>query len=215
MSEAAVPSRRRELTRQRLLDAAQQVFAEVGLDAASVEEVCERAGFTRGAFYSNFESKEELFLALVDRVSTERLDSARQHLASLELSGDFVLTSGQGAVTRLVQQVLDASGEDRLGVLLTCEIRVHALRQPELAASYLLLEESMCDSVAQLIDDVVRTQKMELSLPLKDVARTILGAWESEAIRATMLGLSGEDLRRVSGERIAQLAELFIVPPKR
>ena len=53
-------TRSRENTRARLLEAAAQVFAEAGLDGASVEAVCERAGFTRGAFYSNFESKDEL-----------------------------------------------------------------------------------------------------------------------------------------------------------
>jgi len=47
-------TRSRENTRARLLEAAAQVFAEAGLDGASVEAVCERAGFTRGAFYSNF-----------------------------------------------------------------------------------------------------------------------------------------------------------------
>ncbi|MBA8815333.1 AcrR family transcriptional regulator [Microbacterium halimionae] len=215
MSEAAVPSRRRELTRQRLLDAAQQVFAESGFDAASVEDVCERAGFTRGAFYSNFESKEGLFLALVDRVSGERLDAVRRRISTLERSGDFVPASGQGSAMRVVQQVLDVSGDDRLGVLLMSEIRVHALRQKELAAAYLALEESMCESVAQIIGDVAKSQKMALRLPLKDVARTILSVWESEAIRGAMQGLGFDEMRGIGGERIAQLAELFIVPPTR
>jgi len=53
---SGLTSRRREATRQKLLDAAGLVFAEEGLDAASVEAICERAGFTRGAFYSNFDS---------------------------------------------------------------------------------------------------------------------------------------------------------------
>ena len=67
-------TRSRENTRARLLEAAHEVFAEVGLDAASVEAICERAGFTRGAFYSNFESKDELFLALITRLSEDKLD---------------------------------------------------------------------------------------------------------------------------------------------
>ena len=49
-------TRSRENTKARLLEAAAQVFAEAGLDGASVEAVCERAGFTRGAVYSNFDS---------------------------------------------------------------------------------------------------------------------------------------------------------------
>src|ERR671911_502604 len=79
----AVTSRRREATRQKLLDAAAQVFAEVGLDAASVETICERAGFTRGAFYSNFESKDELFLEMLARLGEEQLAAVEDRLREL------------------------------------------------------------------------------------------------------------------------------------
>jgi AcrR family transcriptional regulator len=53
-------------TRALLLGAAEEVFAERGFFAASVEEVAERAGFSMGAVYSNFESKADLFLALFE-----------------------------------------------------------------------------------------------------------------------------------------------------
>jgi AcrR family transcriptional regulator len=56
-------------TRARLLDAAEQVFLRRGLQGSSVEEITAEAGFTRGAFYSNFKSKNELFVELLlDRV---------------------------------------------------------------------------------------------------------------------------------------------------
>jgi AcrR family transcriptional regulator len=56
-------------TRQLLLDAAERVFLRRGLQGSSVEEIAAEAGFTRGAFYSNFKSKEELFVELLqDRV---------------------------------------------------------------------------------------------------------------------------------------------------
>ncbi|MFF7396654.1 TetR/AcrR family transcriptional regulator [Achromobacter sp. NPDC008082] len=57
----------RDQTRQRLLDAAQSVFLSKGFVAASVEDIAELAGYTRGAFYSNFGSKSELFLQLLRR----------------------------------------------------------------------------------------------------------------------------------------------------
>lgn len=56
----------RERTRAELLDAASEVFAAHGFNGASVDQVAERAGFTKGAVYSNFSSKEELFVALLD-----------------------------------------------------------------------------------------------------------------------------------------------------
>ena len=54
-------------TRERLLDAGLQVFSRRGYYAASVDEIAAEAGFSKGAVYSNFDSKEDLFLALIDR----------------------------------------------------------------------------------------------------------------------------------------------------
>jgi AcrR family transcriptional regulator len=56
---------KRAQTRERLLDAAERVFLRRGLQGSSVEEIAAEAGFTRGAFYSNFKSKDELFVELL------------------------------------------------------------------------------------------------------------------------------------------------------
>jgi AcrR family transcriptional regulator len=66
-------------TRERLLEAAERVFLRRGLQGSSVEEISAEAGFTRGAFYSNFESKEELFVELLqDRVYTQYAEMAEE-----------------------------------------------------------------------------------------------------------------------------------------
>jgi AcrR family transcriptional regulator len=57
----------REQTTQRLLEAAQRLIAKRGLAAASVEDIAAAAGYTRGAFYSNFASKDDLFIELLRR----------------------------------------------------------------------------------------------------------------------------------------------------
>src|SRR5687767_6777749 len=72
-SETATPrlsrKERQRRTRERLLEAAEQVFLRRGLQGSSVEEIAAEAGFTRGAFYSNFSSKDDLFIQLLhDRV---------------------------------------------------------------------------------------------------------------------------------------------------
>ncbi|CAG9186248.1 TetR/AcrR family transcriptional regulator [Cupriavidus pampae] len=59
----------RALTRQRLMAAAGKVFAREGLGGASIDRIVEEAGFTKGAFYSNFASKEDIFLQYVEDVS--------------------------------------------------------------------------------------------------------------------------------------------------
>ena len=57
---------RREATRNRLIQAAIHEFALRGIDATSVEQLCEQAGFTRGAFYSNFATKDDLCVAIIE-----------------------------------------------------------------------------------------------------------------------------------------------------
>src|SRR3954465_3120513 len=81
--EQPVMSGRRADTRRRLLDAAMDVFAERGFHRASVDDVARAAGFSIGALYSNFASKDELLLAIFD-----------EHLAWLELVLDEAPSTG-------------------------------------------------------------------------------------------------------------------------
>lgn len=208
---ATVPSRRREATRQKLLDAAAQVFAEVGLDATSVEAICERAGFTRGAFYSNFDTKDELFLELVARVSHEKVAGVRARVSELERDG--VLADAPVDPLAIVQQVLDVAADDRLGVLLMSEIRIHALRDPALAEAYLAQEDEMRDSVAQIIADIARATSLRFRVAPEDAARLMFTVWEADAVRAVMAGLDADALRRSASEQIARVARLIIEPP--
>lgn len=82
-SVGATDSAKRRRTRAALIDAAFDVFSEHGLSGATVAQVTHAAGFTRGAFYSNFESKEALMLAVMDREresATERMSRYIEHL---------------------------------------------------------------------------------------------------------------------------------------
>jgi AcrR family transcriptional regulator len=66
-------------TRRQLLDAAERVFLREGLQGSSVEKIAAEAGFSRGAFYSNFKSKDELFVELLqDRVYRQYAEMAEQ-----------------------------------------------------------------------------------------------------------------------------------------
>ncbi|WP_439592726.1 TetR/AcrR family transcriptional regulator [Microbacterium sp.] len=211
MTDAGVTTRRREATRQKLLDAAAQVFAEVGLDAASVEAICEAAGFTRGAFYSNFETKDELFLELAGRVARERVDAVRGRVAELERDGD--LRDVPADPIRIVQSVLDTSANDRLGVLLMSEIRIHALRNPDLATAYLQQEQEMADSVVQIIADIGRAGTLRFRMPPEQCARLFLTVWEGTSVRAVMAGASDDEMCRRTNEELARLAQLVVEPP--
>lgn len=81
--ERLTHAQRREQTRERLLEAARKTFVKKGLAATSVEDIAEAAGYTRGAFYSNFDGKPELLLELLRRDH----DSAQANLRAITEEG--------------------------------------------------------------------------------------------------------------------------------
>jgi AcrR family transcriptional regulator len=123
----------RARTRQALLDAAGEVFAERGLHRTSVEAIAERAGFTRGAFYSNFSSKEELFAELLQ--STVYRAYRRMIDAELEGDGPMPTTRESAGMLARVQDHPDGRWMFRLWLELLLEAgRDEKMR--ELAAEF-------------------------------------------------------------------------------
>ena len=116
---------RRAQTRERLLDAAADVFNRFGYHGASLEAVAEAAGFTKGAVYSNFASKAELFVALAEHKSRagQRRRSARERFRAMPL-GEFV--DGMGDMLR------SQAARDQAWDVLTIEVWLAAMRDPAL-----------------------------------------------------------------------------------
>lgn len=202
-------TRRRENTRARLLDAAAQVFAEVGLEGASVEAICDRAGFTRGAFYSNFESKDQLFLALASSVAEQRLSSVRGRIDEFVASG---VLAGDAEPTALVQRIMDSGLDDRLGVLMMSEIRIRALRDEAFGKAYVEQDRAMVTSIEAIIQGLIDTGLFALRIDVPSAARMLMIQWEGCMARAALDGLDGERLHRVGAEALGQLVDLIIAP---
>jgi AcrR family transcriptional regulator len=78
-------AQRKEMTRELLLDAAIDVFAEKGYHGASLDDVAEAAGFTKGAVYSNFTRKSDLFRALLERETRRTDDALRRVIEAVPL----------------------------------------------------------------------------------------------------------------------------------
>ncbi|GGY34268.1 TetR/AcrR family transcriptional regulator [Streptomyces djakartensis] len=121
-------TRRRVRTRANLLRAAFSVFAAKGFGHVSIEEVCEAAGYSRGAFYSNFSSLDELFFALY----RERAD-----LIAEQVSGALAADGPGLDVPAAVDRVTDVLLLDRDWLLVKTDFLVHAARDPEVARSLL------------------------------------------------------------------------------
>ncbi|QIS03614.1 TetR family transcriptional regulator [Nocardia brasiliensis] len=128
-------TRRRAETRERLLTAAYEAFSEEGFGKATVERVCERAGFTRGAFYSNFVSLDELFLAMWEQRSAAMLADIKRVLDDLLIGDDDLYT----ALERMERAVPIDAGWYRI----TAEFTAHALRNPELRRVMAAREEAI------------------------------------------------------------------------
>ena len=206
MTDTSVTSPRREATRQKLLDAAALVFAEVGVDAASVEAICERAGFTRGAFYSNFETKEELMLALTERVAGEKIDEVAARVAVLQERGEDL---EPGA---LVRRLLDVAFDEKHGILLTSEIRTRAMRDPRLARTYLAWQEGMAERVGSFIESLAETYRFRLRVPAPEFAGLIMQTWEDTAAYAVMTGMTVQESHQLVNDRTARLAAALVDP---
>ena len=200
-SETQIPhsKRSRESTRARLLDAAAEVFAEVGLGEASVERICERAGFTRGAFYSNFASKDEMFLELATVVARERVHAVRARIDEISAAGDFN------------PQDTDVVGDDRLSTLLMSEISIRAMRDAEFAAAYLAQVGEVVEEIVQLIDDIVEAENLELRVPSHDAARIIVGVWSDVSARSAMSGLDPDEMAALRTRELGQIVDLVLV----
>lgn len=200
-------TRRRENTRARLLDAAAQVFAEIGLEGASVEAICERAGFTRGAFYSNFESKDELFLQLTAAVTGQRLSLVRARIDELVSTG---VLNGDAEPIDLVQRVMESGENDRLSVLLMSEIRIRALRDATFAQAFLAQENALIASIEEIIQGIVNSEVFALSVDVSTAAQMLLTQWEGCMSRGVISGYDGEQLHRAGAEALGRVVELII-----
>lgn len=116
----------RAQTRERLLDAAADVFNRLGYHGASLEAVAEAAGFTKGAVYSNFASKGELFVALAEhRGISSGLEQTTRAFLAMPI-GDFV--DGMGEMLR------SQATRDEAWDVLTIEVWLAAMRDPSLRA---------------------------------------------------------------------------------
>jgi AcrR family transcriptional regulator len=164
------PKRRRAETVERLLDAALETFAEIGFAAASVEDICRRGGFTRGAFYSSFRTKDELFGALFVRETARNLARAEEQLAGIEDEAD--------PVTAAVERCLSTFRADRTWVLVQTEYRLHAARHPEAAAALREHSAGLHTRLAALIESRAAGAGLGLALPAGQLARMVLALHE-------------------------------------
>jgi AcrR family transcriptional regulator len=158
---------KQEQTRARLLEAAAAVFARRGYHVATLEEVAAEAGFTKGAVYSNFESKEALFLALVDDELAKRVQEIGAVLEASASSGDI-----EAEAERQFQRFVR---EEPHWPFLFYEFFAYGARRPDLRAEFIKRRRA----VHGVIADGIRAQAEQAGLELPMPAERIAVAFEA------------------------------------
>jgi AcrR family transcriptional regulator len=160
----ATVTARREVTRARILTAAMEVFAEKGFHGASVEDVCERAGFTRGAFYSNFAALDDLVIELYEQHAHSLSERVQSLGARDDLSPEQVLAA-----------VLDIWSEtpttEDQWYLLQIEFTLYAIRNKDVGRSWAHQQGKVRDDLATLVERVAARHGMRLSVTPQEFVR--------------------------------------------
>ena len=178
----------RELTCERILDAATEVFAEHGFAGASIDAITERAGYSRGAFYSNFSDKAELLIRLTQR----RIDE----FADQELPDALNLPPDERV--RLVAGWL-AAQEPPIESLLAVELARLRDRDDDIADTLDRVFEAVIDAVDRLVG-IEGSGLAELP-----------GGERRERVRAIIAGVIGANLLRHLGVDVsARTIELLL-----
>jgi AcrR family transcriptional regulator len=133
---------RRQQTRARLLDAAGQVFARRGFHAATVDEIADAAGYTKGAVYSNFANKDQLFLALLD----QRLAAQLEQVEAL-----YAIASSEELHAAMRAQTEQEFAAARDFGVLQVEFWLYAMRNPAAQAELARRYRQLRDRLAELI----------------------------------------------------------------
>jgi AcrR family transcriptional regulator len=156
----------REQTRLRLLDAAAVAIAKKGLAASSVEDIAAQAGYTRGAFYSNFKSKTDLFIELLKRDHLG-IQEGLQQLLDADLSSEDL----QKQLALFYAQCY----RDHTSYVVWAEARLHAVRDAKFRQRLNALCLEKRDTIAYFIEQFCRRLNLPIPAAAKDLALASMG----------------------------------------
>lgn len=188
-------------TRAELLDAAARVFARRGYSGASIAEIAEEAGFTHGAVYSNFENKEDMFLALYEQWVAERVSAIE------------VVWQRKGTLAERARAAADEWIEhfrhDPRAFLLRLEFAVRGPHDADLRRKL----GTRVGAVPLAIRRLIEQEMIEEGVPAQG-AQELAFAQQALSLGLALELLSNPDAvpTRMAGELAARLVQTFTVP---
>lgn len=183
---------RTDLTRRKLLLAAEQIFARDGFEAARLEDIAGLAGYTRGAFYANFQSKEDIFFALRERWVGQRI---------LEVNALLTQRESPGKLLRALREHYAQIAQDRRVALLSLEFKLFAIRHPEALARLRARQRRLRVSLGDLLRRMARVTGHKLPISAA-AAATGLGALSNALLLEHIVDHampSDQDIRHLLG----------------
>jgi AcrR family transcriptional regulator len=154
---------RRERTRADLLAAARAVFLRHGFHAASLDQIAEAAGYTKGAVYSNFASKDDLFVAVLEGHFSDRVRAYESLLGHVESIEDVYR-----AVARYWH---DANEREPEWSRLVVEFLAYASRDASLRRAIRDVREHTLDRIAAIVDPLAERFGVEYTIPTREIVR--------------------------------------------
>lgn len=153
-------TQKKELTRARLLEAAEEVFLRRGFHRARLEEIAEEAELTTGAIYSNFGGKDDLFLALFEEYVERRVREIERATAGRETMEDLARREARRAM-----------GHEPEWTLLVMEFWTYAAREARLRRELASRHLRLLEAGARLLEDAAEEVGATLLLPALDLSR--------------------------------------------
>ncbi|WP_022964553.1 TetR/AcrR family transcriptional regulator [Halopseudomonas pelagia] len=168
-----------EQTRVRLIEAADRMFAEGGINAASLRSLCERAGFSQGAFYSNFASKEDLLLSVLERHIQQEV-ALMQGLVSSSDRDDL-----DEALDRLAHRLAEIARDPHWS-LLSIELQLHARRDPQFAVRTEQVKAASLGEFTTLLEGLIIRYHLTPAITAPDLARGLYALWSGLALQGSI-----------------------------
>jgi AcrR family transcriptional regulator len=163
MPQRLLRAERRERTKSELVQAARVVFLRRGFHRASLDEIAEEAGYTKGAVYSNFDGKDALFLAAFEEHFRQRAEM----YAGVIFDQDDIEDS-----YRVVARVWrDANEQDPEWARLLTEFLIHASRDEALRRAVHEVRERGLKHIAEIVDALADQHGAEFTMPTLEIAR--------------------------------------------
>ena len=197
-------TRRKENTRTKLVRASLDVFVEKGVDGATVDDLVRAAGFTRGAFYSNFSTKEEVFAALFASVTEEML--------TIDDSSDETAVEGAHGDEDAQMMVAVFEGIRPFGrqwYLLYSDAVARSLRDETMRAELAVQRERLRDRIGKMLTTRMGENGSRLLLPAEDLAQLLVGVFVDLMVREQM---DGRDVTELAATTILGTLHAFVEP---